>query len=287
MPELPEVEFVARQLRDDLVGRRIRRAEVFWPRAIQGLGVPEFEAGLAGRVVTAIGRRGKYLLIYLDDGAVLLVHRRMSGNLRLAASDEDEPYVRVAVTLDDGRRLLYTDPRKFGRLALARVEELPTLFAALGPEPLDPSFTVEALAARLAGRRGPIKATLVDQSVVAGLGNIYADEALFRAGIHPLRPAGSLDPAEVAALHMGIVGVLRAGIEHGGTTFSRYRDAYGESGTNRQHLEVYQRTGEPCPRCGTPIERIVVGQRGTHFCPSCQRARPTSGTGQARRRPAT
>src|SRR5258707_5816496 len=279
MPELPEVEFVARQLRDDLVGRRIRRAKVFWPRAIQGLAVPEFEAGLAGRVVTAIGRRGKYLLIYLDDGAVLLVHRRMSGNLRLAAPDEDEPYVRVAVMLDDDRRLLYTDPRKFGRLALARAEELPALFAALGPEPLDASFTVEALAARLVGRRGPIKAALLDQSVVAGLGNIYADEALFRAGIHPLRPAGALDSTEVAALHAGIVGALRAGIEHGGTTFSRYRDAYGESGTNRQHLEVYQRTGEPCLRCGTPIERIVVGQRGTHFCPSCQRARPTGGTG--------
>lgn len=287
MPELPEVEFVARQLRDDLVGQRIRRAEVFWPRAIQGLDVPEFEAGLAGRVVTAIGRRGKYLLIYLDDGAVLLVHRRMSGNLRLTAPDEDEPYVRVAVTLDDGRRLLYTDPRKFGRLALARAEELPALFAALGPEPLDPTFTVEALAARLAGRRGPIKAALLDQSVVAGLGNIYADEALFRAGLHPLRPAGSLDSAEVAALHTGIVGALRAGIEHGGTTFSRYRDVYGESGTNRQHLEVYQRTGEPCLHCGTPIERIVVAQRGTHFCPHCQRAHPTSGTGQARRRRAT
>jgi formamidopyrimidine-DNA glycosylase len=271
MPELPEVEFVARQLRADLVGRRIRRAEVFWPRAIQWLAVPEFEAGLAGRVVTAIDRRGKYLLIYLDDGAVLLVHRRMSGNLRLAAPDEDEPYVRVAITLDDGRRLLYTDPRKFGRLALARAEELPALFAALGPEPLDASFTVEALAARLAGRRGPIKAALLDQSVVSGLGNIYADEALFRAGLHPLRPAGSLDSAEVAALLAGIVGALRAGIEHGGTTFSRYRDAYGESRMNRQHLQVYQRTGEPCHRCGTPIERIVVAQRGTHFCPSCQR----------------
>src|SRR5258707_13719969 len=167
MPELPEVEFVARQLRDDLVGRRIRRAKVFWPRAIQGLPVREFEAGVAGRVVTAIGRRGKYLLIYLDDGAVLLVRRRMSGNLRLAAPDEDEPYVRVAVMLDDDRRLLYTDPRKFGRLALARAEELPALFAALGPEPLDASFTGEALAARLAGRRGPIKAALLGPRVVA------------------------------------------------------------------------------------------------------------------------
>src|SRR5260221_13384625 len=189
MPELPEVEFVARQLRDDLVGRRIRRAKVFWPRAIQGLAVPEFDAGLAGRVVTAIGRRGKYLLIYLDDGAVLLVHRRMSGNLRLAAPDEDEPYVRVAVMLDDDRRLLYTDPRKFGRLALARAEELPALFAALGPEPLDPSFTVEALAARLAGRRGPIKAALVDQSVVAGPGEIYPGQARLSPRLPPLRPA--------------------------------------------------------------------------------------------------
>src|SRR5260370_27889827 len=198
MPELREVDFGARQLRDGLVGRRIHRADVFWPRAIQAPAVPEFETGLAGRVVTAIGRRGKYLLIYLDDGAVLLVHRRMSGNLRLVATDEDEPYVRVAVTLDDGRRLLYTDPRKFGRLALARAERLPATFAALGPEPLDPSFTVQALAARLAGRRGPIKATLVDQAVVAGPGNIYADEGRFPSGLHPPRPARPLRPPRAA-----------------------------------------------------------------------------------------
>ncbi|HEU5440223.1 MAG TPA: bifunctional DNA-formamidopyrimidine glycosylase/DNA-(apurinic or apyrimidinic site) lyase [Ktedonobacterales bacterium] len=272
MPELPEVEYVAQQLREDLVGRRIEAVEVRWERSIEGLPAAELAARLRGRRVVGVGRRGKYLLIEFDEGPSLAIHRRMSGNLYFAAPDADEPYARVRFLLDDGRALVYSDPRKFGRLSLLEEGRVPPGLAALGPEPLEPAFTPAALAARLAGRRGAIKALLLDQSVLAGLGNIYADEALFRAGLHPLRPGSSLSSDEVARLHAGIRGALETGIAHGGTTFGRHRDAYNEAGRNLEHVEVYRRTGQPCPRCGTPIERITVAQRGTHFCPHCQPA---------------
>jgi len=271
MPELPEVEYVARQLRETLPGHRIIDVETRWERSIQGMTPEELRAEVSGRVVAQVGRRAKYLLLTLDDGRLLIIHRRMSGNLLLWAPGEPEPpYARVIFTLDDGRRLVYTDPRKFGRVALASPDVLPPVFAALGPEPLEDSFTPAALAARLAGRTRAIKATLLDQSVVAGLGNIYADEALFRAGIHPLRPAASLTQTEMARLHVGIQGALTTGIAHGGTTFGRHRDIYNEAGVNLEHVEVYRRAGQPCLRCGAPIERIVVAQRSTHFCPHCQ-----------------
>lgn len=272
MPELPEVEYVARQLRGELVGRRIERVEVSWARIVAGMAPEELAARVAGQMVTGIGRRGKYLLIALAGGETLIVHRRMSGNLTLAPADAADAYVRAAFELDDGRWLLYSDPRKFGRITVAAEAELPRVFAALGPEPLDDeAFTEAALAARLAGTKRPIKAALLDQGIVAGLGNIYADEALFRARIHPLRPADSLTPSEIAALREAIQAVLLVGIEHGGTTFGRHRDVYNEAGTNLEHVVAYRKTGQPCPRCGTPIERIVVAQRGTHFCPHCQR----------------
>jgi formamidopyrimidine-DNA glycosylase len=272
MPELPEVEYIARQLREALVGRRIVAAEVFWERSIARPAAPEFVARIAGQRVTGVDRRGKYLLIALGEGDTLVVHRRMSGNLTFAAAGVEVPYTRVRLLLDDGRQLAYSDPRKFGRLMLVSDGELGDALGALGPEPLDPAFTPEALGARLAKRPRAIKALLLDQSVIAGLGNIYADEALFRAGIHPLRPASSLTPREVAALHAGIQEVLHTGIEHGGTTFGRHRDVYDEAGSNLEHVEVYRRTGQPCVRCGTPIQRVVVAQRGTHFCPHCQPA---------------
>jgi formamidopyrimidine-DNA glycosylase len=271
MPELPEVEYVARQLRATLTGRRITGAAVRWPRAIEDMDPEEFVAGVTGRVVTAIGRRAKYLLLTLDDGRLLTVHRRMSGNLLLRASGEEEPpYIRVTLDLDDGRRLYYTDPRKFGRVALAWTDALPASLAELGPEPLEADFAPAVLAARLSGSRRGLKAALLDQRVVAGLGNIYADEALFRARLHPLRAAGSLNEDEIARLRAGIQGALTTGLEHGGTTFGRYRDLYDDAGDNLDFVEVYQRTGQPCVRCGTPIARITVAQRGTHYCPSCQ-----------------
>lgn len=271
MPELPEVEYVARQLRETLLGRRIVDVDVRWERSIQGMAPEEFVAEARDRTVREVGRRAKYLLLTLDDGRLLIIHRRMSGNLLLWNQSEPEPlYARVIFTLDDGRRLVYTDPRKFGRIALATLDTLPAAFASLGPEPLEADFTPETLAARLAGQARAIKATLLDQTVVAGLGNIYADESLFRAGIHPLRPASSLTAEEVTRLHAGIQGALTTGIAHGGTTFGRHRDIYNEAGVNLEHVEVYRRAGQPCLRCGAPIERIVVAQRGTHFCPQCQ-----------------
>ncbi|MGH2505477.1 MAG: bifunctional DNA-formamidopyrimidine glycosylase/DNA-(apurinic or apyrimidinic site) lyase [Ktedonobacterales bacterium] len=289
MPELPEVEYVARQLRETLVGRRIVAVETRWERSIEGLAPERFAALVSGRVVTQVGRRAKYLLLTLDDGALLTVHRRMSGNLLLWAAGEPEPpYLRVAFTLDDGRRLAYTDPRKFGRIALvAPGAQMPATLAALGPEPLEDAFTPAALQARLAGRRSAIKAALLDQRVVAGLGNIYADEALYRAQVHPLRSAASLTPEEVARLHAGIQGALETGIAHGGTTFGRHRDIYDEAGVNLEHVEVYRRTGQPCLRCGTPIERIVVAQRGTHFCPQCQPPRPAASHETPQREPSS
>ena len=270
MPELPEVEYVARQLREALVGARIMRVEVFWSRAVSRVSPEELVARLTGRRVLAVGRRAKYLVLTLDSGESLVIHRRMSGNLRLARADEAAPYTRAAFTLGNGRRLLFTDPRKFGRITIVSPEELPALFRSLGPEPLDSDFTPDVLAERLAGRRRAIKTTLLDQSVVAGLGNIYADEALFRAGIHPLRSAATLTPDEIAALHAGIQSALLTGIEHGGTTFGRHRGLYDEQGSNLEHVEVYRRTGQPCLRCGTPIVRIRIAQRSAHFCPHCQ-----------------
>ncbi|HLY32161.1 MAG TPA: bifunctional DNA-formamidopyrimidine glycosylase/DNA-(apurinic or apyrimidinic site) lyase [Ktedonobacterales bacterium] len=300
MPELAEVEYVARQLRAETRGRRIVAAHVYWARSIQGIAPDAFEAGVVGRVITEVGRRAKYLLVTLQaeqreqapasahedtgdaraddpDTRILIIHRRMSGNVLLAKPDEIadgvtafDPYTRVDFALDDGRHLVYSDPRKFGRLALVAPDALPDFFAAIGPEPLDDAFTAARLGRRLASHNGAIKAVLLDQSVVAGLGNIYADEALYRARIHPLRHANTLTETELQALRDAIRSVLETGIVNGGVTFGRHRGIYNEAGANLAHLEVYRHTGQPCLRCGAPIQRIVVVGRGTHFCPACQ-----------------
>jgi formamidopyrimidine-DNA glycosylase len=278
MPELPEVEYLARQLREALIGSRIMRVEVLWPRAVSGMTPEELIARLTGRRVLAVGRRAKYLVLTLDSGESLVIHRRMSGNLRLAHAAETAPYTRVAFTLSNGRQLLFTDPRKFGRVTVVAPEELPALFGRLGPEPLDAEFTPDVLAERLARSHRSIKTSLLDQSIVAGLGNIYADEALYRARIHPLRSAASLTPDEITALHAGIQGALQSGIEHGGTTFGRHRGLYDEPGSNLEHIEVYRRTGQPCLRCGSTIVRIRIAQRSAHFCPHCQIAPKATAT---------
>lgn len=278
MPELPEVEYVARQLRQTLIGRAIRDVRVNWPRTIAHPDAQTFCAGLPGARVLGIERRAKYLLISLSGERALLIHRRMTGNLLLfpaAAGDGpwevvSDPYCRVVFLLDDGRRLVFTDPRKFGRVALYPNRELAGALAGLGLEPLSEAFTPQALAALLAGRSRQMKPLLLDQTCIAGIGNIYADEALFRAGIHPLRRAETLTTEEIVRLHAAIQAVLTMGIEHGGTTFGRHQDIWGEAGRNRAHLAVYQRAGEPCLRCGTLLARLVVAQRGTHFCPACQ-----------------
>lgn len=272
MPELAEVEYVARQMRATVVGARIVRVDIQWPGTIAHPPPADFAEQIVGRTILGVDRRAKVLLIALSGDRVLTVHRRMSGNLELAEAGETRIplYLRVTFALDDGRAIHYTDPRKFGRMALWSAAELPTALAAFGPEPLSPEFTAERLGAILHGRGRAIKALLLDQTAIAGLGNIYADEALFQAMIHPLRSADSLDADEIRRLRDAIVAVLHTGIVHGGTTFGRHRGFFGEVGTNLDHLQIYQRTGQPCVRCGTPVARIIVAQRGTHFCPECQ-----------------
>ncbi len=312
MPELPEVEYTARQLRHAIVGATIQDAQVFWERTIGHPELPDFLAEIAGRDILAVRRRGKFLVLDLSGDLILTIHRRMTGNLLLlppgweidTSLREIDPvawntrgpaihpvgapfnvpsdlkgrnewhpyeYCRTSFNLADGRRLLYTDPRKFGRIELWPREREAEALEELGPEPLSDEFTVEGLARSLSTRKGAIKQVLLNQEIIAGLGNIYADEALYYAAIHPLRPAYSLSPGEIRLLHEGIVSVLSLGIEHGGTSFSEYRDLWGEAGENYNHVLVYQQEGKPCPRCGQLIERIVVAQRGTHFCPACQK----------------
>jgi formamidopyrimidine-DNA glycosylase len=273
MPELAEVEYVARQLRDHAIGATISAVTLAWPRAISHPSPEAFVTELVGRTITGIDRRGKLLLVALSGDGWLTVHRRMSGNLRLLTPDEpDEQYLVVDIRLADGRRLQYSDPRKFGRLAFWHADELPQALAQYGAEPLAADFTPARLAAILHGRARALKPLLLDQAHIAGLGNIYADEALHRAGLHPLRRADTLTPAEIARLRDAIVTVLELGIAHGGTTFGRHQGLFGEAGRNVAHLLVYQREGQPCVTCGTPIQRIVVAQRGTRFCPRCQPA---------------
>ncbi len=271
MPELAEVEYVARQLRADAIGAQIARVTVTWPRVVAHPAVPDFIHEVEGRTITEIDRRGKLLLVRLSGDGVLTVHRRMAGNLSmLAANAADEPYLLATLALADGRRLLYTDPRKFGRLAFWTEAELPAALAGYGTEPLGPAFTIERLTEVLANRDRALKPLLLDQTHIAGLGNIYTDEALFRAGLHPLRRASTLTQEEIARLHAAIIAVLEIGLAHGGTTFGRHQGLYGEAGRNLDHLDIYQHEGLPCVRCGTTIQRIVVGQRGTRVCPICQ-----------------
>ena len=272
MPELPEVETVARGLRASLIGSTIVGVEVRWARSVIPPYPARFMRRLTGQSVTDVGRRGKWVVIALSGGDALLVHLRMTGRLVLesGAACLDDRHLRVLLFLSGGRRLHFSDQRKFGRMVLtAKPQEV---LGGLGPEPLAEDFTPERLVDMLARRRGRIKPLLLNQRFLAGLGNIYTDEALWRAGIHPLRPANTLTPIEVRRLHRAIQSVTRAAIASGGTTLPdrSYRQADGRSGEFAARLAVYGRVGQPCPRCGTAIERITVGQRGTHLCPYCQ-----------------
>jgi formamidopyrimidine-DNA glycosylase len=271
MPELPEVETTARDLRPHLLGQTITRAHVLWARTVAEPDVNVFQNELPGRRIIGVSRRGKYLVFILDAGAVLICHLRMTGRLRVEPPGSpalSDPHVRAWFELSDGRRLVFTDSRKFGRMWL--VADTGPVLDKLGPEPLERSFDVASLGDRLHRRRVAIKALLLDQSVVAGLGNIYADEVLFRARIHPLRRAAGLTDSEIERLHAAIVEVLGAAIGGRGTTLRDYRPPFGERGNYQNELQVYQRTDQPCPRCGEPIQRIRVTQRSTHFCPNCQ-----------------
>jgi len=271
MPELPEVETVASGLRPILVGRMILGAEVYWARSVVDLGPEEFVRRLTGREILGVERRGKWIVIRLSGGAALLVHLRMSGQLIWeSCSAANDPHVRARFMLDSGDVLCFSDTRKFGRLWL--VDDAAAALCDLGPEPLSDDFTLYQFVKMLAGRKGRIKSLLLDQRFIAGLGNIYADESLWRAGVHPLRPATSLSREEVGRLYHSIRGLLADAVASGGTTLrdARYVAADGRAGEFAQELAAYGRSGEPCPRCGESIVRIRVGQRSTHFCPHCQ-----------------
>lgn len=274
MPELPEVETVRRGLEPALIGRTIRTVTLTdFPGVLGELSFEIASARLVDRPIAGVRRRGKFLIIPFEDGDGIIAHLRMTGVLTLEEAATPPPrFHRLSLTLDDGRELRFADQRKFGRVEPAFSTEIEWLDDRLGPEPLDDAFTPERMAARLRGRTAPIKSLLLDQRIVAGLGNIYVDEALYLAGIHPRQPGGSLIDDQVSALHLYIVEVLRAGIEHRGVSFSSFRDVYGQSGENQRHLVVYGQgnRGTPCIRCGTPLERIVISNRGTSFCPVCQ-----------------
>ena len=236
---------------------------------------------LEGERVRALDRRGKYLIVRFESGRALLIHLRMTGSVRHASAGTlpDDPYRRAVVTLDDGSDVAYRDVRRFGTWLLLEPAEVGAyLDARVGPEPLEPSFRARDLAARLANRRAPVKAAILDQRTVAGIGNIYADEALWRARVHPLRKANGLDWRELQALHRSIRRALALGIARQGATLRDYSRPGGEPGGMQDEFKVYGRTGEPCERCGTPIERISVAGRGTWYCPACQRS-PYAGAG--------
>jgi formamidopyrimidine-DNA glycosylase len=273
MPELPEVETIRRGLEPAVRGRRVCdvRLTAKADRLVQRLTPAEFRRRLSGRRLEDVRRRGKYLIFSLDDGSFFVAHLRMTGRIEIEPRQApDGEFFRAAIVLDDGRELRWRDVRRFGTWEI--VDDLAALEDKLGPEPLEDGFDVAALAAAVHGRTAPIKAVLLDQRRVAGLGNIYVDEALHRAKIHPGRPAGQLTPDEIALLHVALRSVLRKGLENFGTTFRDFVNAFGQEGRNAEHLDVYQRVGEPCTTCGAPIRRMLVAGRGTHFCPTCQPA---------------
>ena len=275
MPELPEVETVRTSLEPRLVGRRFDDVEILDSRLTRPIDPAEVAAELTGERVAAVDRRGKYLIVRFESGLVLLIHLRMTGSLahsRNGALASANSHVRAVVRLDDGSDVAYRDVRRFGTWLVLRADELDSYLAArLGLEPLERGFSASKLAERLEGRRAPIKAALLDQRNLAGVGNIYADEALWRARIDPRRSAGELDVPEIRALHRGIRRSLEAGIARQGATLRDYRTPDGAAGGMQHEFKVYGRGGEPCPRCRAPIEKTRVGGRGTWFCPSCQR----------------
>jgi formamidopyrimidine-DNA glycosylase len=275
MPELPEVETYVAELAPLLQGRAVVAAQVRWPRIIAEPPPEAFVQRIVGQRFVHFGRRGKYILLGLESGDTLIVHLRMTGHLFVyPPTVEPDKHTHVVLDLDDGQRLHYQDARKFGRLWLTADAE--AVLARLGPEPLAEDFSVEGLAAWLAGRKATIKALLLDQRLVAGVGNIYADEALFTARIHPQRAGGALTREELVRLHTAIRQILATAIEHkgsslGASSIQNYLRPNGQQGGYQAERLVYDRAGQPCSCCGSAIERLVIAQRSAHFCPQCQR----------------
>ena len=289
MPELPEVETIARELRPLIEGRTIEDAWFDWPRQIKHPAPDEFVRRVRGRMILSVDRRAKWIVVSLTgrEGAdsagheaVLAIQVKMTGYLDVVPAEEPaDKHVHFRFLLDNGHELRMRDPRKFGRMGLYRRDEAgkvlgageaSDLFAAFGPEPLDDAFTLADFRKLIRRRSARLKTLLMDQGFVAGVGNIYADEALWRARLHPLRSGAGLQPAQERELYEALRAVLREGIERRGSSVDSYRAPAGAG--NMQHfLNVYGRTGQPCPRCGRPTRRIVVGARSTHFCSWCQR----------------
>jgi len=269
MPELPEVETVKNELAPHVIGRRISGITLFWERMVSQPSVEEFCSRIIGRKITGMARRGKYLFFNLDNPELLVMHLKMSGSLLLKPnSDEPDRFARAIIHLDNNTQIQFRDPRKFGAIWLTTDKN--TVTDKLGPEPLETGFTLEVLAKRLCNRKAPIKALLFDQNFIAGIGNMYADEALAAAGIHPLRPGRSLSRDEIKRLHRAIQQVLKNGITHLGASTDTYYRPSGEKGFAHHHFKVAHQGGKPCPKCGTLIKRTVVHNRGTYFCPKCQ-----------------
>jgi formamidopyrimidine-DNA glycosylase len=279
MPELPEVETIRQRLAPVLTGRSFERVTIGDPRLTRPEPPELVAAALEGERVREVGRRGKYLIFAFESGRHLLVHLRMTGSLQHPVSGglDADPHRRAVVRLDDGSDVAYRDVRRFGTWTLLEPGELGEYFAArrLGSEPLERSFNSSVLARAFAGRRAPLKAALLDQRAAAGLGNIYVDEALWRARLHPLRPAGGLGQQELKVLRKAIRQVLEMGIARQGASLRDYRDPAGRRGAMQDEFQVYGRTGEPCSRCGTPIEKTRVGGRSTWYCPRCQQRDPS------------
>lgn len=270
MPELPEVETIKNELSPLVIGHRIAEVTLLWERMVKQPSVEDFRLGLVGQKIMKITRRGKYLILKLSGGDSLIIHLKMSGSLLVAkASTEPPKYTRAIINLDNDTSIFFRDPRKFGAMWL--VEKPDTIVGKLGPEPFESGFTPEFLAQHLAGRSAPIKALLCDQNFIAGVGNMYADEALFAAKIHPLRSGASLTQEEIKRLYSAIRSVLRSGIKNKGASIVNYYRPDGKLGTAHSEFKVAHQGGKPCPNCGTSIQRIAVRNRGTYFCPKCQR----------------
>jgi formamidopyrimidine-DNA glycosylase len=273
VPELPEVETIRSRLAPALAGRRIERVSILDGRLTRPEPPEPIAAALEGERITDVRRRGKYLIFAFESGRHLLVHLRMTGGFQHPTStlSDADPHRRALITLDDGSDVAYRDVRRFGTWLLLEPGELNSYLAErIGGEPLERAFTTSKLLKAFEGRRAPVKSALLDQRAVAGVGNIYADEALWLARLHPLRPAGSLSPEEGGELRRGIRRALRRGLARQGATLRDFRDPNGRAGRMQHEFHVYGRAGESCDRCGTPIEKIRAAGRGTWFCPRCQ-----------------
>ncbi len=271
MPELPEVETIKAELSPYVIGRRIKGVTLLWEGIVRQPSAEEFCSRIAGQKISSLARRGKYLLVSLSRGDLLIIHLKMSGSLLVGRDSQEPPrFTRAIIHLGGGLNIFFRDPRKFGLMRLVR--DKTSVVGELGPEPLEPEFTPELLQKLLARRQAPIKALLCDQNLIAGIGNMYADEALFAAKIHPLRTGASLLHIEIGRLHKAIRRVLRAGIGHKGASIENYYRPDGTTGTAHFEFKVAHGRGQNCPVCGTPIERITVRGRGTYFCPKCQPA---------------